>query len=365
MLARSLVATSARRRPLRSLAKTNAAPTSLTVKIHWFHSVAPLERNGSHMAQRDAASTTKGGKYCHQQQQRRHYLPNATPQRQPKHSRNEQKKKEQQSKSDSLSLSDIKQQVKDVQQQQLSPLQPLSLPLLDWSLYGDLQERHNLFMTTTEILDALEQSVQQGTINPAGKHGREVSAIGAMLLNFYSASHANTSEHLPTKDTSKSNETVSLSTLNKRRGTSDTSDTKRNNNSAFDQCQRLLRLLDQWNLSRHHAHYHYALLAAVHEERWKEASELYRQQIDSDVSGFSPVPVSVASPVGLYATARAAQRSGSSVGSSESTKASVGVVEPVMNAVINHLSLISPSDQDKCTHWSGPVCCSDCQLCFD
>ena len=220
---------------------------------------------------------------------------------------------QQQQETSHYSLPVIQQRVTELQQH-LSKLAPLSLPLLDWSIYGDVEKREDLFVATTELLDTLEQSVQQGTINPAGKHGREVSAIAATLLQLYSVSCAN-----PTNNNNSKS-------------------------SAFGQCQRLLGLLDQWNLSRHEAHYHYALLAAVHEEQWEAASELFRQQINTDADDgavFAPVQsVSVSSPVGLYAIARAAQR----------TK-SVVIVEPVMNAVVNHLSLISPSDQDKCTYF--------------
>ena len=261
----------------------------------------------------------------------------------------------------SHSLTAIKDQVALVRQELLSPLQPLSLPLADWSVYNDLEQRHALFLRTSEILDVLEQSVERGTINPLGKNGREVSVIGAMLLNFFSSSHANynvADKTIPKADNATPNKKdASVSITNSTRNNK-----HRSGPTAFDQCQRLLTLLDQWNLSRLQAHYHYAVLAAVHEERWKEAADLYWQQIDSKVSGYSPVNISVASPVGLYAIARAAQQSSirwSRSIRSESTdtqqqqeqqqQPKASVVERVMNAVINHLSLISPSDQDKCT----------------
>lgn len=164
----------------------------------------------------------------------------------------------------------------------------------------DAKERKELFERTKCLMAVLEQATEQKIINPSGKHGRSVSAILAKIMSIYSASHHREEEQ-----------------------------------SAFEECLYALYFLDSWNLDRQETHYQYSILTAVHEQRWQDASDLFLQQIDREISGFCPVKVSVASPVGLYAIAKAAQEKGSSA------------VETVLEAVTS-LSLISPTEQDQC-----------------
>jgi len=192
----------------------------------------------------------------------------------------------------------------------LSTLQPISLPLLlnttQYNNEHDLHVRQELFHATEELLAAVQQAVQRGEIDPTGRKGREVAVVLASIMNLYSASYHQDENH-----------------------------------SVFKACSRVLALLDMWNLSRQEPHYHYSILAAVQEQQWEEAAGLFMQQIDGQVSGFSPVAVSIPSPFALYAMARAAQAS------------EAVVVESVMYAT-NDLVLISPTDQDTCENLLVP-----------
>lgn len=113
---------------------------------------------------------------------------------------------------------------------------------------------------------------------------------------------------------------------------------------AFDECQRILTLLQAWNLDLQQGHCQYAITAAAREGRWKEAANIFWSHIDPDDSGYTPVDVNVANPVGLYAIARYAQEQGTAV------------VENVMDGVLR-MSMVSPNDQEKCTclQGTGPV----------
>ena len=176
-----------------------------------------------------------------------------------------------------------------------SSLKPLTLPVVDVTAYDDNLERQALFIATKEVLTALESAVQRRYVNPSGRQGREVAAILGNIMKFFSMAYDDGAQ------------------------------------SAFLECSNVLSLLDRWNLSRQGPHYHYAILAAVHEQRWMQASDLFMQQVDAS----APLDISIPSPIGFYAMARAAQENDSTV------------VEPVMSAVIN-LSLFSPTEQEKC-----------------
>jgi hypothetical protein len=146
------------------------------------------------------------------------------------------------------------------------------------------------------LVDTLKEAVKQGEINPSGRHGRSVSAILGNVLKFFSLCQKN--------------------------------------QSAFQECQGVLELLDGWNLDRLEPHYQYSILAAVNEQRWREASSLFLQQIDRNVSGFCPVSISVSSPVGLYALAQTAKET--------QTPSADLVLEAVSS-----LSQISPTDHEQ------------------
>lgn len=209
-----------------------------------------------------------------------------------------------------LSFIEIQEEVQAVNQMaaNLEPRSPFSSDTAS-TMYDDKIYGKELFSRTKVLMNGLKDAVERGDINPAGKDGGTVSAILGNILSFYSASHH-----------------------------------KNENQSAFKECQTALSFLDQWNLDRLEPHYQYSVLAAVHEQKWQEASSLFLQQIDRNISGFCPVSISVSSPVGLYAIARAAQENRTSP------------VELVFNAVTS-LSEISPTEQEErkflsesCTH---------------
>jgi len=221
------------------------------------------------------------------------------------------------------SLPEFNQEVRRLNQTVVSQLPDIPLKAFQneyefWFALEDdtiQQQRHKLYESTTQLAQELGQAVTSGRINPSDRYGRDVSALIAMLMQFYSASRVP-----PTVTDS---------------GSSDKAKATPSRSSAFAQCQKLLDCLDQWNLNRHEAHTHYTMLCAVHESEWEAAADLFRQQFEA---GLVPnQTVSVTSPVGLLSIVRAAQQS------------NTAVVEPVMDAVLHHLALTSPSDQDNCT----------------
>ena len=72
--------------------------------------------------------------------------------------------------------------------------------------------------------------------------------------------------------------------------------------SSYDDCCRVMNLLQAYNLDL--PHYNHAIHAAALEQNWTEAAGLFRQKIDPDMAGFTPVDMPVAHPLGLYAIAK-------------------------------------------------------------
>jgi hypothetical protein len=114
--------------------------------------------------------------------------------------------------------------------------------------------------------------------------------------------------------------------------------------AVYPECAKLLNLLRQYKLELSHEQCEYACAVAAREGRWMEAAELYSGHIDPEQGGF--LPVSHASPTGLYCTAMAAAVAGSRP------------VENVMEAVAK-LSVVSPSDAESRTYkaWSSLLLC--------
>ena len=191
------------------------------------------------------------------------------------------------------------------------------------------QIRETLFSETKKIVENVLNGVREEAIQPARKHGPELSLLFGNILKLYSAA-------LPRYTQEENNHHINNTP----------------NQSAFEECINVLHIMDQWNLSRQAQHYHYAILTAIHEQRWKDASKLFWQQSDPDVSGFTPIEISVSSPVGLYAIARSCrqqQRQIAEQQEEDNRNASLSslAVEEVLDAAVN-LSLISPADQEKC-----------------
>lgn len=139
--------------------------------------------------------------------------------------------------------------------------------------------------------------VENGALNPSGKHGKEISQFFEFVLYAYSKLR------IPG---------ISL----------------------FDESQVVLTTLENWNLDIRSRHYENAIVLANRENRFKEAADLFLRQIDPE-AGYNPVNVSIAKPHGLYAIARTAQEEGALP------------PERVFDAVVK-LTMVSPSDQDRC-----------------
>lgn len=210
------------------------------------------------------------------------------------------------------SVRDIQQYVGELNHK-VSNLVPLS-PFMDNVELSsdDIQTRQMVFQETTQLMQQLTHAVQKGLINPSGKHGRELSALLVHILRLYSVS-------IPPQPPQDDKEKI-------------------NHLSAYQQCVKILKLMNTWNLNCHSQHTHYVIMAAVHENLWSDASDLFLQQIDPDIAGYTPIQISISSPVGLYAIAKHAQ---------EGQENGTVVVEPVFEAVLN-MSLVNPQDQDKC-----------------
>jgi hypothetical protein len=159
------------------------------------------------------------------------------------------------------------------------------------------EELLKILQDSKVFLHSLIGSVDQGLLNPSGKHGKELSKYLELVLFVYSQIH------LPDL-------------------------------ALFDDCQEVLSTLQKWNLDVRSRHYDYAIEAANREARWKEASNLFWRQIDPE-AGYNPVNVSISKPHGLYAIARCAQEEDSAV------------AEHVFDAVMQ-LTMVSPSDQRTC-----------------
>ena len=104
--------------------------------------------------------------------------------------------------------------------------------------------------------------------------------------------------------------------------------------SSYDDCSRVMNIIQSYNLDL--PHYDHAIQAAAVEKNWAEAARLFRQKIDPDEAGYTPVEVSVQNPLGLYAIAKDAQKNQDG-----------NVADRVMDAVLN-LTMVSPTDQEKC-----------------
>jgi hypothetical protein len=149
------------------------------------------------------------------------------------------------------------------------------------------------------LVKLINSYVEKGPLKPRGKHQHEISVLMERIMHLYSQA--------------ASTDGVSV----------------------FDECMKLLAILDSWNIDHQSKHIEYAVTAAAREERWEDASNLFWSHIDPEEAGFAPFAVDITSPVGLYSIARRSQAR------------SMPVVEPVFDGVLK-MCMVSPSDQDKC-----------------
>jgi hypothetical protein len=166
---------------------------------------------------------------------------------------------------------------------------------------GEIQEDEMVLVSvledTRELYHALIVAVENGQLNPSGRHGKELSNLMEVVLYVYS--------RIDLPDT-----------------------------PTFEYCEEALSTLKNWNFDIHSKHSAYTIAVANREERWKDASSLFWKQINPE-AGFNPVNVSISNPLGLYAIARLAQEENSAV------------AEHVFDAV-QQLTMVSPSDQRTC-----------------
>ena len=165
---------------------------------------------------------------------------------------------------------------------------------------GDSHLLGGLLKESRGILASLDSAVEQGQLNPSGKHGKGMADVMERILRSY---------RQISRLVLANNDTL----------------------PCFPYCQEALGAMSKWNLNFRHAHYEHAIVVASGEERWKEASDLFFEKIDPG-AGYNPVQVSTSNPEGLYAIARRAQQENSPV------------AELVFDAVLQ-LSMVSPQDQ--------------------
>jgi hypothetical protein len=185
----------------------------------------------------------------------------------------------------------------------------------------DQQEQHQhaatdeyqmeLFQETRDIFQLLVRNVEDGTLNPSGKHGKQISNFLELIL-------------------------VAYSRLNIQH------DSGKQDSSVYAACMEIIHALEQWNLDCQNSHYECVIACASREERWNEAATLYWKLIDPEAGG-KPVDLQVDNPLGLFAIACAFQENAATTGGIMSSSA----VEQVFDAVLR-MSMISPSDQSKC-----------------
>lgn len=168
---------------------------------------------------------------------------------------------------------------------------------LDSSDERHIESQKRVYDGIEHILASIVSQVDEGSLNPSGKHGKELSRFFEFLLYGYSQ--------------------VDIPGI-----------------SSFDRSEEVLDTLQKWNLDIRSRHYEYAIISANRESRYKEASELFLRAIDPE-AGYSPISVSLDTPHGLVAIALWAQEEG------------LPVAEHVFDAVMK-LTMVSPSDQRQC-----------------
>ena len=170
----------------------------------------------------------------------------------------------------------------------------------NYSAAGGSHLAGDLLKESRGVLVSLDSAVEQGQLNPSGKHGKGMADVMERILRSY---RQISSLVLANDDTLP----------------------------CFPYCQEALEAMSKWNLNFRHAHYQHAIVVASGEERWKEAADLFFEKIDPG-AGYNPVHISASNPEGLYAIARLAQQENSPV------------AELVFDAVLQ-LSMVSPQDQ--------------------
>jgi hypothetical protein len=172
-----------------------------------------------------------------------------------------------------------------------------------WAQEQDYQDsrRDDTFHSLKAIMFDFEHQVRIGVIKANGKHRHECSVLLEELFRLLSLCGALSDELSP-----------------------------------FDECRRLIDLMEnEWKIEMQHNHCEYVVITACREQRWSEASDVFWRHIDPNRGGYNPCDISITEPIGLYAIARDAQNK------------KLPVVDRVFDAVLR-MSMVSPSDQDRC-----------------
>ena len=170
---------------------------------------------------------------------------------------------------------------------------------VDSSGERQIESQKRLFDGVEQVFATIVAQVDEGSLNPSGKHGKDLSRFFEFILYAYSQ--------------------VDVPGI-----------------SLFDKSEKVLDTLKQWNLDVRSRHYEYAIISANREGKYKEAAELFLRQIDPE-AGYNPISVSLDAPHGLVAVALCAQQQGQPV------------AEQVFDAVLK-LSMVSPSDLAQCKY---------------
>lgn len=114
--------------------------------------------------------------------------------------------------------------------------------------------------------------------------------------------------------------------------------------SVLAECNKIMETMGPaWKARsrRTHHHHQYMILVAAREKKWREATELFWDNVDVQGSDHF-VPFDVSHPFTLYAIGRDAQEKGNRV------------VETILDAA-QRMNLLSPKHQDNCT-WAVHLC---------
>jgi hypothetical protein len=107
------------------------------------------------------------------------------------------------------------------------------------------------------------------------------------------------------------------------------------NTSIFDNTMMILQRMRNWKLNVQQKHVDCAMEIAARHGQWQTAADIFWNHIDPDQSGYNPYDISLTQPMGLYVTARWAQKQKHSP------------VQCIMDAVLR-MTMVSPGDESKC-----------------
>jgi len=210
-------------------------------------------------------------------------------------------------------------QLPTVWQQQSSP--PASMDgRLTRREFQQLRSRQQVFLEAQKVVRYLQSFTDDDKVLKPNKYSREISILLERLLEIFSKCG----------DLTQTKSLLNDKSFNKKSNAPTVMD-------PFGECCNVLDCLAAWNIDVNERHCNAVITAAARQGLWERAGRIFYALIDPDDSGYAPFDsCSVQNPMGLYVLVRAAQEQGST-----------SVVEPVLEAVLR-MSMVSPSDQDKC-----------------